>query len=130
MDDGLEPMDRGGVRGREEDPNAGPVGRERGMDADRDFERRQQLERDREFEKDRGSVDEDVRTDRDYKDYDRHSSDIEETRKFNKIEEQDDRDSDQRDNYVDGNIDSSDAVEPVTDEEYRRTHGMEINDER
>lgn len=138
MDDGLDPMDRGGVRDRADDPNAGPVGRERDLDRDRDFERRQQLEREREYERERSSggaaVDEDVRTDRDYRDDgrrdDRRNSDIEETRKFNKIDENDYRDSDQRDNYVDGNIDSSDAVEPVTDEEYRRTHGMEVNDER
>src|SRR5699024_6438393 len=79
-------------------------------------------------------MDDDVRTDRDYRDDGRSGGrgddDIEATRKFSKIDEQDYRDSDQRDNYVDGNIDSSDAVEPVTDEEYRRTHGMEIDDER
>lgn len=125
MDDGLEPMDRGGVRDRADDPNAGPVGRERDFDRDRDFERRQQLERDREFERDRGAApyDDDVRTDRDYRDDGRRDAhrdeDIEATRKFDKIDENDYRDS-SRDNYVDGNIDSSDAVEPVTDEEFDR----------
>lgn len=125
MDDGLEPMDRGGVRDRADDPNAGPVGRERDFDRDRDFERRQQLERDREFERDRGAApyDDDVRTDRDYRDDGRRDAhrdeDIEATRKFDKIDENDYRDS-SRDNYVDGNIDSSDTVEPVTDEEFDR----------
>lgn len=133
--DPVDPMDRGGVRDREDDPNAGPVGRERDLDRDRDFERRQQLERDREFERDRGAAayDDDVRTDRDYRDDGRRDAhrddDIEATRKFNKIDDNDSRDS-SRNNYVDGNIDSSDAVEPVTDEEYNRTHGMEVENER
>ena len=135
MDDGLDPMDRGGVRDRADDPNAGPVGRERDLDRNHDIERRQQLERDREFERDRGAApyDDDVRTDRDYSGDGRRDArrddDIEATRKFNKIDENDYRDSG-RDNYVDGNIDSSDAVEPVTDEEYNRTHGMEVENER
>jgi len=135
MDDGLDPMDRGGVRDRADDPNAGPVGRERDLDRNRDIERRQQLERDREFERDRGAApyDDDVRTDRDYSGDGRRDArrddDIEATRKFSKIDENDYRDSG-RDNYVDGNIDSSDAVEPVTDEEYKRTHGMEVENER
>lgn len=135
MDDGLDPMDRGGVRDRADDPNAGPVGRERDLDRNRDIERRQQLERDREFERDRGAApyDDDVRTDRDYSGDGRRDArrddDIEATRKFSKIDENDYRDSG-RDNYVDGNIDSSDAVEPVTDEEYNRTHGMEVENER
>ncbi|WP_462420375.1 DUF4064 domain-containing protein [Salinicoccus sp. Marseille-QA3877] len=139
MDDGLDPMDRGGVRDRAEDPNAGPVNRERDLDGDRDFERRNQLERDREFERDRNAgvaapLDDDVRTDRDYKDDGRRDArrdeDIEATRKFSKIDEKDYRDSEKRDNYVDGNIDSSDAVEPVTDDEFNRTHGMEVENER
>ena len=141
MDDGLDPMDRGGVRDREEDPNAGPVNRERDLDRDhdRDFERRNQIERDREFERDRNAgvaapIDDDIRTDRDYKDDGRRDArrddDIETTRKFGKIDENDYRNTDKRDNYVDGNIDSSDAVEPVTDEEYKRTHGMEVENER
>ena len=139
MDDGLDPMDRGGVRDRAEDPNAGPVNRERDLDGDRDFERRNQLERDREFDRDRNAgvaapLDDDVRTDRDYKDDGRRDArrdeDIEATRKFSKIDEKDYRDSEKRDNYVDGNIDSSDAVEPVTDDEFNRTHGMEVENER
>ncbi len=137
--DPVDPMERGGVRDRADDQNAGPVGRERDLERDRDFERRQQLERDREFERDRGDgvaapLDDDVRTDRDYRDDgrrdDHRNDDIEATRKFSKIDENDYKNSDSRDNYVDGNIDSSDAVEPVTDEEYNRTHGMTAENER
>src|SRR5699024_8751142 len=88
--DPVDPMERGGVRDRADDPNAGPVGRERDLERDRDFERRQQLERDREFERDRGDgvaapLDDDVRTDRDYRDdgrrNDHRNDDIEATRK-------------------------------------------------
>ncbi len=141
MNDELEPLDdgRGGIRDRTEDPNAGPVRYNRDLEDDgreSDYARNQQYEREREYEagERRGSVQDDVRTDRNYRD-DRvrrdRMSDIEETRQFDKISEGDHyTETRENDRFVDGNIDSEGTVEPVTEEEYNRTHGIAVDDER
>lgn len=139
--DDLEPLDagRGGIRDRSEDPNAGPVRYDRDLDdrgRESDYARNQQYEREREYETDRsrGRDQDDVRTDRDYRNDDARRdrrSDIEETRQFNKISEGDHyTETRENDRFVDGNIDSESTVEPVTEEEYRRTHGIAVDDER
>ncbi|MCD2136530.1 DUF4064 domain-containing protein [Salinicoccus halitifaciens] len=138
--DDLEPLDadRGGIRDRSEDPNAGPVRYDRDLD-DRgrqsDYARSQEYEREREYETDRsrGRDRDDVRTDRDYRDDNTRDrrSDIEETRQFNKISEGDHyTETRENDRFVDGNIDSESTVEPVTEEEYKRTHGLAVDDDR
>lgn len=141
--DDLDAMDgrRGGIRDRAEEPDAGPVRRDRDLDDERtrgrsdDYARNQQYEREREYEGGRGSgaVADDVRTDRDYRDErvrrDR-SSDIEETRQFDKIDEGEHyKETRENDRYVDGNIDSEGTVEPVSEEEYNRTHGIAVDEE-
>lgn len=141
--DDLEPLEagRGGIRDRSEDPNAGPVRYDRDLDdrdrsRESDYARNQQYEREREYETDRmrGRDQDDVRTDRDYRSADARTdrrSDIEETRQFNKISEGEHyTETRENDRFVDGNIDSESTVEPVTEEEYRRTHGIAVDDER
>lgn len=95
-----------GLRDRPEDAGAG---------RERDFERNREMEYEREVEESPRET----------------SSDMDETQRFNRLEDEDIRDyeNETKERYVDDNIDSDDSFEPVTDEEYERSYGKEDGDD-